>query len=208
MPTYFVRSSGGSDDPETNDGLSFEFGWATIQYAADTAVAGDLVLICADGAHTTTSTIDFDTNAGGLSNSIIFRGANATGGDDGTVATISGSALGANDILINITMSYLVFENLRITNATDHNLRQDVTGFTTFIRCRIDSATDHGIYQLGSIGMVSLFDCEIDNNAIGIGSASGFRGHVNMSRCSVHDNTGHGLDLYSYSNLHSILDTV
>ena len=114
MATYYVRSSGGNDG---NTGLSFALGWATIQFAADTAVAGDLVLICADGTHLPTATIDIDINTGTDASRITFRGAAADGTDNGTVATISGASLGSGYI-VNVaanTVDYVTVENLRFT---------------------------------------------------------------------------------------------
>lgn len=201
--TFFVRSSGGSD---ANDGQEFSRAYATLQYAADvTSVTGSLVLVC--GTFTPSVTVDFDTNAGGFSDSITWRGANAsTGADDGTIAIISGSSLGANDILINITVTLLIFENLQITGATDHNIFQNAFGITTFRNCRIDSATDHGIYQNSSGAVAYIYDTEIDANAVGVGSISSSRGHVRIFRSPVHDNTGIGLDLFAITALPSIVE--
>lgn len=198
MATYYVRSTGGSDG---NAGTSFGAAWATIQYAADTAVAGDVVLVCADGVHTPTSTINYDTNAGSYAQPVRFRGASADGTDDGTRATISGSGLGAGADLINVNLSNisLSFSDLRFTAATQHNIYIASTGGNTalsFRRCRFDSATDHGLRCDNSDGnnIFTLYNCEVDSNGgPGIGISSAARGGFKILKCSVHDNVGDGI---------------
>jgi len=193
MATYFVRSSGGND---SNDGLSFANGWATVQKAADTAVGSDLVLICADGNHSPTVTIDFDTNAGAPTTPITFRGAGATGTDDGTIATIDGGSLGASDDLVDLGINAtLIFENLIFSNATQYNVFNDVQGIRRFQNCRFTGATSDGFRTQSSAGGSSFvfINCEFDGNGgDGYGINADARGHARFYRCSFHDNTTHG----------------
>lgn len=196
MATYYVRSAGGND---VNDGLSFANGWATIQKAADTATGGDLALICADGTHLPTAVVDFDTNAGALATPVIFRGASATGDDDGTVATIGGASLGAGADLININIAnlHLQFHGLRFTGGKDDNIICGTDSYyMTFMNCRIDTATDDGVYNVSSGGIWRFIRCQIDSNGgqgLAINSAS--RGLFNLFDCVVNDNTTIGAEI-------------
>ena len=203
MATYYVRSSGGND---SNAGTSFALGWATLQKAADTAVAGDLVLVCAYGNHLPTAKVDFDTNAGSDVAQIEFRGAGATGADDGTVATISGASLPATTDMIDLTVSvnHILFKGLRFTAATRDNvvMGSDAMG-TMFVNCRMDNATGRGAYTTGSGSYYAFIGCEFDNNGgWGLTMNSGARGKMKVAFCSIHDNAGGGLrdSLYLVNN--------
>ena len=82
MADYYVRTDG-DDDENTGEG-GFEGGqcWATIQKAADTAVAGDRVFIAGNngtygsGEWTLSARIDFDINSGTYDNPIKFIATN------------------------------------------------------------------------------------------------------------------------------------
>ncbi len=213
MATYYVRQSGGND---SNDGLSFANGWATVQKAADTATGGDLVLICDDGTHSPSVTVDFDTNAGSADAPITFRGAGSAGADDGTVATIDGGSLGASDDLIDkgVNSSYLVFEQLVFSNATQYNFFSDTTGVTIFRRCRFSSASSDGFRtQSTTVAHIYFYDCEFDGNgADGYSINSSARGHSQFYRCAFHDNTsdgarvsGYNANLFGAPNFHGCL---
>lgn len=199
MATYYVRQSGGSD---SNDGLSFANGWATIQKAADTAVAGDLVLICADGTYTPSVTINFNTNKHSGDDPIIFRGAASDGTDDGTQATISGSSLGASDDLIDLSISgggVNRFENLRFTGATQYNIYKSTSAANVIIlkNCRVDNASSHGIYFGNPSDLLEIYDTEIDSNGgAGVtGFSSTSRANVTAIRSCIHDNSGNGVEV-------------
>lgn len=194
MPTYYVRSSGGSDG---NDGLSFANGWATVQYAADTAVGGDTVLVCADGTHLPTATVDFDTNAGTVINPITFRGSAADGTDDGTTATISGSGLGAGTSLINLNkaVNVLYLFNLRLTASKLYGIAVANTGTFFFNNCRVDTSSSHGFYNTQAANTtIIVWNCEIDSNG-----GSGFdvntesRSKTEVKFSSIHDNASYGI---------------
>lgn len=201
MATYYVRSSGGNDG---NDGLSFANGWATVQFAADTAVAGDVVLICADGTHAPSATVDFDTNAGANNNPITFRGAAADGTDDGTVATISGSGITTANIvnISGLADGALRFEGLRFTAATANGMDISLAtnGFwISFTHCRFDSAAQDGLVLDTSYQAIRFYDCEFDNNgAFGIDGDNVHSNRHHFYRCSFHDNAGAGLELGSF----------
>lgn len=198
MATYYVRASGGND---TNDGLSFANGWATIQKAVDTAQAGDLVLICSDGTHLPTSAVSFNTYSGTAGNLIMFRGAGAAGEDDGTGVTISGTSLAAGaDLFQFVTVTgarNISLENMRLTAGKTHNIDTVGAQNNIFLRnCRLDNAAADGYRMDNASSSVTMLDCEIDNNGSrGIGQSTTSRGAAHMTGCSIHHNTSHGFDL-------------
>ena len=198
--TYYVRATDGDDG---DDGLTVGNAWATVQFAADNATsAGDIVLICADGDHVQSATVDFDANAGTLQNAIIFRGCAADGTDDGTMATITGSGLSPSDDLINIDLIgvFNIYENLRFTAATQYNINIGTncnTAEIAFIDCRIDHATSAGFYTQESDAQIKIqfIHCLIDSNGSdGIASAGIGRGCFSVYSSSVHHNAGDGIE--------------
>lgn len=195
MSTFFVRASGGSD---LNDGLTFANGWATLQKAHDTAVAGDTVLAASDGVHTPTVQILLDTQSGTVSSMINFRGAGPLGEDDGSIVTVTGASVAGVSLyrLPTANLSnHLRFEGFRFTAGNIFNFQIDNTVQNlVFQRCRIDNAVNHGIrYGVSGI-VVIMIDCEIDNNGVdGIGQSSTGRGQATYTNCIIHDNVGHGI---------------
>ena len=195
MTTYYVRQSGGSDG---NAGTSFALGWATIQHAADTAVAGDTVLICADGTHAPTATIDFDTNAGTDRNPILFKGAASDGTDDGTRVTIDGSGItSAPTFKLTTAVDRLVFDGIRITGATDSAIADGPSDQANSIHlrnCRFDNAANHGVELYGTYSVFENIECD-NNGGSGISTESQTSrlGSSFIYRSSFHHNTSHGL---------------
>lgn len=174
----------------------------TLQELFDNTDSGDLGLICNTGTYTPSVTIDIDNGSAVTANNYaVIRGANADGSDDGTIATISGSSLGASTDLFNFNVSAICIklENLRITGATQYNVTLNAAinaSNIIFNNCRIDNATNHGIYNAESTlqFFVGFNGCEIDNNGgDGINSAGFSRGGIKMINTSVHDNTGDGV---------------
>ena len=193
MATYYVRSSGGSN---ANNGLSFANAFATIIYAETQVVAGDTVLICADGTHLPTTSVDFKTAAGTSKNWITYRGCSAAGVDDGTRATVSGASTSSGEILFQASSAsgknYINFENLRITGSKGVGFfgRQSVAGWR-FANCRIDNSVGAGINTYYPVQMVN---CEIDNNG-GAGVSEIVSLSHTLIRCAIHHNSGHGVRL-------------
>jgi len=186
MTTYYAKASA------TGGGVGSLADPFTLQEAADTATSADLVLVCADGTYTPSTTIDFDARA----NLGVFRGCNSDGTDDGTVATISGSSLPATTDLLNVNIgnSFVSFQNLRITGATRYNLLINTFAVQVVLEnCRVDSSTSHGVYLNNGATKAQLCGCEIDSNSgNGIGTSQVYNGEVILNRCTVHDNTSAG----------------
>lgn len=194
MATYYTSSSAAGGGTGAIDSE-----W-TLQEAADSAVADDVVLIKADGTYSPTATIDFDTQAAAHGTPIHFRGAASDGTDDGTTATISGASISSSDIFyINIAM-FGVFENLRLTASTARAIELGTsfnTGRVQLVNCRLDNSTTGGIFTSESGGgYMSLQYCEIDNNgAWGVHINAAGRGGFRIYKCSVHDNTSGGIQI-------------
>lgn len=196
---YYVRATDGDN---SDHGLSVAKAWATLQYAADTATASAYVHICADSTHTQTAKVDFDTvgNEGGDNTPITFRGVNADGTDDGTVAAIQAGAAfpAATDLIdLNLMGNNLIFENLRFTSATNRNIVVQAAEYQTFIKCTIDSAGGDGFQNRVSTAISFFYACHIYGNQgwglSNMDAASRRIGSVNW--CSIHDNGGGGVQV-------------
>lgn len=190
---YYVRALNGDDSA---NGLTFADGWSNFQKAADTLSAGEEAYICADGIHSPSATIDFDTNTGTPSSNIIFRGANSVGVIDGTQPIVSGGGLPASQNLVAMELGsgYDRFVNIRFTAGKLYNIDLNVTSLLTFCDCRIDNASSYGFRAIAGNCEVFIINSEVDNNGDhGIGSTSTNRGRYFVYGCDVHDNNSHGI---------------
>jgi hypothetical protein len=188
-----------------------------LQELFDNVDAGDLGLVCNTGTYTPSATIDVDnSSACNAVNYAVIRGANADGSDDGTIATISGSGLGAGDDLFdfNVVSLTIKIEGLRITAATNYNINLNTALNISSIvlnKCRIDSATSHGIYnQEADLSFcLTMIDCEIyGNGGCGIYSVGIGRGGIRADNCNIHDNAADGIQDTCTSNKSSYKGTI
>lgn len=189
MTTYYCRSSGGSD---ANAGTSFALGWATIAKATATAIAGDTILICADGTHLPTATITF-TTTGTSANRIKYRGASATGTDDGTVATISGASLGAGVHILTVASGkdFLTFDGLYLTGGTGDAVNSSGDNLR-FSNCRLSNCVN-GFTQVTFNKFTNFVNCEISSNSgYGYGGAFTSRGSASYRSCTIRNNGSYG----------------
>jgi hypothetical protein len=99
MATYYLDPVSGDN---VNAGTSFGAAWATLQYALDTAVAGDIVRMCNTGTESTAVQVDADTNAGSADLQIHFVAADSSGNIDDT-ETYTLQASSAITALLRIT---------------------------------------------------------------------------------------------------------
>ena len=192
MTTYYATHNAAGGGAGTSVGDPF-----TLQELFDTVTSSDLGLICNTGTYTPSAQIDVDNgaNAGTVSARTQIRGAASDGTDDGTIATISGSSLGASTDLISIDINYYYIANLRITGATRYNVYSDSDG-SIWENCRLDNATSHGFWQQTNLDTTIFKVCEVDNNG-GAGYTGAFdsRGCGIWESCSIHDNGSFGLKL-------------
>ena len=170
----------------------------TFQGLCDGTTDGDEGRLCADSTYSPTARTEVDTNASTVANGIILTGATTRGVVDGSVATVSGSALPGNtDIFRVITAVQLniVFKNIRFTAATRHAFsNNNGSSYVHFQGCRFDNCTNLGVNQDTTGGYLALTDCEVDNNGGGgCDYNSNWEGGWRIEGCSIHDNTGVGV---------------
>lgn len=202
MAIYFVSPLAGND---ANDGLTFATAWATTQKAADTAVIGDEVRLCASATEVPTVTTDWDTNAGDITRRIRFIAYNATGTEilKNGYYTISGASLASNVHIWTMGTSAVIgleFYGIRLTGATGSG--QAIyfgtinTNFeSVFHRCKFDNCQS-GVS--GTRGRAAQYiNCEFnDNRVIGMGSvgSSSGAGTNFLDDCRIYNNGNNGIE--------------
>lgn len=192
MAIYYVDPLNGSD---ANAGTSLPLAWATTQRAADTAVAGDEVRLCATATEQPSAQVDFDTNAGTTTASIRFIGCDASGNPlaPGSYYTISGASMSAPDDILYIYVDRVRFEHIRLTGGPRHGAIQKTGDGADFINCRFDNNAGHGFYSESVSSHVICLACEVDNNTqSGFHMNSSGRGPFELVACSIHDNGNYG----------------
>ena len=163
--TYYVRKTGNN----SNAGTSPASAWLTIDKAADTAVAGDVVYVGA-GTYSEQVTPSQD----GTAASPIRFVADTTGamsGDAGSVIvmfTAPSLELSQDD--------YLSFVNFRFTASNQDVVRFSQSVGCSLVDCEIYSAPNTGV-EIDTNSSVSLVGCTVRN--------SGHEGITLSSNCSV-----------------------
>lgn len=150
MTVYYVKPTGN----DSNDGLSWDTAWETVQHAADTATAGDTVTF-ADGTYACNS-VTFGTHSGSAGNEIVFCAQNRRG------ATWKRTT---QNNTINITKSYLRFEGIVIEGSTTlsgTNVRMSSVNHITFYDCEIKNSYGRGVWATNCTDIV-FEDCEVHN---------------------------------------------
>jgi len=171
----------------------------SLQAAADTAVAGDTVSICATGAYAYGSPIDFDTNSGTQSQPIVFRGRDATNAADAQVTL--GSSAGGNAIDIN-SRSWLLFRKLTVVESVGAARCWfiDKGDGIVLVGCKGTGGSD-GVRNDSSAYDNKLIDCEMYGNTRGAYVSS--LASLAILGGSYHDNSGNGI----YANNASVTVT-
>lgn len=220
MAIKYLRASGGLD---TNDGLSFASGWASMNYAfsADNAnriAPGDTLAICGD----------LSGYAMKLSGSVSPAcGTNPTAAtpvyvyayDESGVLRSDGSrtALTCTGTLTNglfnftdtTSLVWFRWSNLEfngggsgLANYCIQTTNSDDFEGMSFWNCRFTNASSHGITARSSNTVGAqwrFYNCEIDNNGksgtgAGIDGLNPTRGSYFMYGCKVHHNAGVGVE--------------
>lgn len=225
---FYVDGSVGND---ANAGTSEGSGnaWATIQKAADTAVAGEIVYVKASADYA--EDVDFDTNSGTAASRITFIGYTSTTTDGGK-ATITGGNTRAHCISLNGTADYVTMRNFILTSPTAHCV--DVitattagwifhnvhflkgtgtsptgafgrsSGFNTITnltmyRCLVKEFSSHGI---GSpVLNLACDSCVIIDNGGGGIVPSTYGGRFTVRRCVIANNTSDGINIPASTEL-------
>ena len=197
-----------------NNGSSWTDAWITLQTAADTAVAGDIVYC--RGTETLSAQVDYDTNSGDMDTNgyIQFIGCNSSGDEDGTRYILDGNNAAANCICWD-GVNRVLLRNFDLKNATGNGFNGSSTnaygvvldnvcshtnggyGFnayplftgSNFLRCCSYSNSSYGFFNIRS---KAIFCCAHDNGNIGF--CPNYNPQCLIS-CLAYDNSG---DDYQY----------
>lgn len=203
MSTYYV-------DPAATGsatGADWTNAWTSLQSAADTATAGDIVYC--RGTQTLTVKIDFDTNSGDDTTGgfIKFIGCNASGTNDGTRFVLDCNSAAASGVYIN-AKNYLWFENVEVKNGTSSGFDAASSNFEgiVLVNCSSHNNSSHGFdfYYSGYAG-VHCIKCVAHNN----GSSGFYRPYrfAFFYLCVSHNNTARGFNLDPSSYTVQVIDS-
>lgn len=185
--------------PGTNSGQTWAIGgaWASLQKAADEAIAGDEVRLMNTATEQPTAKIDFDTNVGERSNPIRFVGADASGDplDGAGHYTISGASMASGNLIEFNSAVYLEFIDVRVTASKSIGIHDaSFSSYNSFLRCRIDNNVSHGMTIQGEYYIFT--DTEIDSNGgAGMKETTANRGGFILVHSKVHGNGSDGISL-------------
>jgi len=188
MTTYYVDPAAGG----SNDGTDWTNAWTSLQSAADTAVAGDIVYC--RGTETLSAAIDFDTNDGTAAGGFIkFLGCNASGNVDGTRYVLDGDSSAAACVVPG-GVDFVWLENFELTGSTGAGFGPATANTKDWVLVNVYSHSNSGhgfdYYNMASLASVFAIRCQAINN--------GNRGAARMDGarflfCSFSDNADAGL---------------
>jgi len=191
-PFYVDGAVGNDGNAGTSEGAGNA--WATMQKAADTAAAGEIVYIKSSAEYALSAACDFDTNSGSLaSGSIKFIGYDSVITDGGRPRFTGDSITSA----FNVTQDYLEFHNFRISVTSSNGIYFN-SGATYHLvnNCLIDGGGTNGMYLYGDYVMVK--NCEV--------SGSYTYSIYTWTNCQVNNCVLHGAStagLYSATRAHN-----
>lgn len=199
MATYYVKPSTGSNG---NAGTSVGAAWQTTQFAADSAVAGDIVYLCNEATESVGTQIDFDTNLGTSTNRIYFIGADSSGNPltEGSYYTLQASSSITSVLSFATGTGHVEFRNIKIDGNSNStycvNHVNDLSAIR-FIDSELLDATSHGMNIRGAAGSYEDLHlaerCLIhDNGGWGIFKAASNRGPINVFGGEIYSNGGGG----------------
>ncbi|MFO8007984.1 MAG: right-handed parallel beta-helix repeat-containing protein [Candidatus Brocadiia bacterium] len=184
----------------------------TLQEAADSAIAGDVVKVHNTGTYSLSSALDFDTHSGSRSSPISFIGVGPAEADSPEMAFIAQTASGADGF--NVIQSHLYFESLSLQGASSADGWSVGGDHVTCVRCRA-----HGAGQAGLLGQtadhLTLVGCEFHSNGRqGVSLGGGSLHRATLLGCAAHNNAWAGIHLEratallwrcaSYGNSHGV----
>ena len=177
-----------------NNGTDWTHAWASLQSAADTAVAGDIVYC--RGTQALSVAIDYDINSGsGASGFIKFIGCNASGTVDGTKFVLDGDSTATNCILL-AARTYIWWENFEFKNATGDGWDATNANFADmiFINCiSHNNGGDGWDTYYSNIGVILFYKCYAHSNG-GDGWGQAYHLSVVYALCISKNNTGSGFN--------------
>lgn len=168
MTIYYLDPSIGNN---ANAGTDSGSPWATLQYAVNTIVAGD-ICYCR-GTETLTGAVSVATGSGLVSATKQFIGVGSSWTEDGSRYVVNANNLRTNCLTF-ATQDYYTFSNFDLTSATSHCI--DGSSYTDPIA-------------------ITFYNCIIRNSG-----GNGIRGtqsrltRANFIKCLIHGNVGHGAE--------------
>lgn len=192
----------------------------TLQEAADSAAAGDDVMVMDDGTYSLSSRLEFNTGQG-LSHRIAFFAANSNGVVDGSRVTLDGGGsldnllitltdglnlyfsgfdfTGATDKTIDLSFytngSRIIFDNCRFTGSPTYHVysREGFNGFRfSIIRSSFTGATAYALANQADNLLGKVIGCRIFNNGGGVSTTGST--DTEIDGCLIYNNTGPGID--------------
>jgi uncharacterized repeat protein (TIGR01451 family) len=174
--TYWVRSSGGND---SNDGLSFAQGWATVQKVLDvinaSGVKGDVYNIVNDGTHTMPTAkktvtrahagTDYDSDPG-----FVIRGTDSSGDPALTTCASTGGTIGL--LALRNGVRYVKIQGLKIdmtnvpttSGVSVSTLRDATAGPIQFKDCHFIGYADDDVDTMKAVRSVCAWQSVINND--------------------------------------------
>lgn len=178
-----------------NNGTDWTHAWTSLQSAANTAVAGDIVYC--RGTQTLSAAIDYNTNSGSDASGFIkFIGCNSGGTVDGTKFVLDASSAATNCILL-AAKYYIWWENFEFKNATGDGW--DATnanyGNLVFINCVAHNNVGDGwdTYYSAAHFPITFIKCYAYSNS-GNGWGRAYSGSITYVFCISKNNTLSGFN--------------
>jgi hypothetical protein len=212
MANYWV-----APPPEGKDTYpgTFDKPWATVQKAADTALAGDIVNF-KDGTYDCPSPVSFDKESGSLGRPITFRAQHhrkAVWESAGRVCDITRDHLILEGMVLSgdtgvglgafVSLSgcnYVIFSDCEIRNTQGHGMFIENSSSIKIMKCEIHNETHwedtglsmEGIFLYSRVSRVLIDSCHIyhtSHTGISIRDATS----VMVRNCHIHDTSSHGI---------------
>lgn len=177
-----------------SDGTSWTDAWPTLQTAADTAVAGDIVYC--RGSQTLAAPINYNTQSGSNASGFIkFIGCAADGSVDGTKFVLDANSAAANCILLAAKI-YIWWENIEMKNATGDGWDATAAFYENLIFVNCVSHNNGGdgwdLYYSDTETLVFIKCYAYSNGGDGFGQT--YKGLGFFLFCISKNNTGGGFD--------------
>lgn len=201
-----LAENSGLTSDATADLVASNGPWATCGKGTATPVAGDDVVICADGDHTPSTAVTFVAGRGGIHiNPKRYGGGTARGVVDGTRATINGDNCstgilydGGNAAAMNATTFHdLILDGNGAQSSGGDGIRVDAAqiGFN-MVDIKIVNPGRNGIHISDLLWKGAIIRMEISGaTGRGVVGAAAEDGQASFSDCSIHDNSSHGIEV-------------
>jgi len=198
MANYYVSSLaiGGGDG-------SLSSPW-TLSESVANAVAGDDIIIMADGEYIVSSPLSFPV-AGSSSGYVRVIGANAYGIIDGTKPVLNGATLttGSDIFRFNVASQCFEIENIEFRNSPQHAIYTGTnTVYGRINRCDFKNCAGSGVITISSSSTFEIIYSKFTECSVGVGSLNTLRfSNSIIMGCQIVNN---GTGIYCGTNTHII----